>query len=710
MAGAALMMAHQVSGKAVRDSFFLSNYPAADLPKMMMAAAVAAVVFVLIFSRSINRFGPGSIVPAGFLLSSLLHAVEYFYVQDSPQLWSVVIYLHIVALGAILLSGFWSLMAEAFDPRTAKRVFGKITAAGTLGGIAGGSLAAALSSVGSVLLVLSLLHLACSLALGSARREARSARAPSGKGIPPVTLLRRSPYLLMIALVVLAGTSATAILDYLFKAAAGAEFATEEGLLRFFAVFYTVVQVLSFLAQSFFSHAALRLAGIGRTMSSLPFGVGAGALGYLLIPVFPMISLVRAGESVLRGSLYRSAYELLYTPVAPAEKRSAKTLIDVGFDRAGEACGSGIVQLILLAGASLGTLAVTPLLLGITLALAAAGIWLSLRLDSAYTRLVQQRLVDRALELDVADISDLTTRSAFTTLESVLPARKPAAGQAAKLRSTEADLTIAQLRELRSGDSGRVTAALTGITGLSPLIAAQLVRLLAWDEVIEPVRAVLQRHADAITGLLIDHLVNKDMVAFGIRRRIPRILSHSSSELAVHGLLSGLHDDRFEVRFQCSRALDALIQRRPGLKVPQEKIFAAVESELRVARPIWNSRRTLDSRKDDPHGYLDEVLRDRADQSLEHVFSLLATILPREPVKIAFRVLHTEDKILRGLAAEYLDSVLPEEIRSLFWSMVEPGMEQGRHAAESGEAALEKLLQSHQSLMLMIDRKDAGKA
>ena len=703
--GAALMMAHQVSGKAVRDSYFLSNYAASDLPKVVIAAAAIAIVFVLFFARSINRFGPNLIVPAGFLASAFLHGVEYVYVQDNPLRWSVIIYFHIAALGAILLSGFWSLMTESFDPRTAKRVFGRITAAGTVGGVAGGIVAermAALASIHAVLVMLAVLHVCCSFLLAGIHHAPHRLRPHQPeKTIRPVALFRRAPYLGMIALVVLAGTSSSAILDYLFKAGAGRELGKGEDLLRFFAAFYTVTQILTLLAQTFLSRVALQLLGIGRTISALPFGVGAGALGFLLIPVFPMITLVRAVEFVLRGSLYRSAYELLYTPVPPAEKRSAKTLIDVGFDRAGEALGSGIVQLLLWGGSSF----ITPQLLGLALALAAGGVWISLRLDSAYTKLIQQRLVDRAIELDVADAGDSTTRSAFMTLPAGSAARKPPLSNVSAL-SGDADPTVAAIRELRSGDSRRVIAALKDTGKISPVIAAQLLRLLAWDEVAEAVRAVLLRDPNPITGLLIDHLSNREQIQFGIRRRIPRILSHCDSPLAVHGLLAGLADDRFEVRFQCSRALDSLALRRPDLKIPAEAVFSAVEKELRVARPIWNSRRIVDSRKDDPDGFLDDVLRDRADQSLEHVFSLLATVLPREPVKIAFRVLHTEDKTLRGLAAEYLDSILPANIRKLLWSMVEPGETKQEAAAESGQIALDKLLNSHQSLLLMIDRKE----
>ncbi len=711
MIGAALMLGHQVAGKAVRDSFFLSNYPASDLPKVVIAAAFISVVMVLIFARLIGRFGPSAMVPAGFLASSLLHLTEYSFVADSPGKWSLVIYFHIVALSAILLSGFWSLMTEAFDPRTAKQAFGRITGVGTLGGIAGGIMAervAALSSAAGVLLLLSAFHLLCFVVLISFRRL--SPRLPPSRpneAFAHIQLFRRAPYLLMIAMVVLAGTSSAAVLDYLFKAAASDDFGKGAQLLRFFAVFYTSTQVITFLAQTFLVRRALNKFGIGRSIASLPVGVGAGALSALLIPAFPMFTLARSLEYVLRGSFYRSAYELLYTPVPANEKRAAKTLIDVAFDRAGDALGGGIVQLLLWIGSSF----IVSGLLGIALALAVFGIWISRRLDAAYSGLIQQRLMDRAVELDLADLQDSTSRSVLVRIPGARPASQGATAppNLSTAPARVVDLTLDAIRELRSGDSRRIIAATKAITRLTPVIAAQLVRLLAWDDVSDAVHAVLKRNPDPITGLLVDHLTNQDEVQFGIRRRIPRILAYCNSQLAVYGLLAGLADSRFEVRFQCSRALDALLLRRPDLKVPSDSVFAAVERELQVAHPIWNSRRLIDKRQSgDPNAFLDDILRERADQSLEHVFSLFATVLPREPVKIAFRVLHAEDRTLRGLAAEYLDSILPENLREKLWAMVEPGLAKKSETRESGQEALSKLLHSHESLMVMIDKGNAG--
>jgi hypothetical protein len=89
-----------------------------------------------------------------------------------------------------------------------------------------------------------------------------------------------------------------------------------------------------------------------------------------------------------------------------------------------------------------------------------------------------------------------------------------------------------------------------------------------------------------------------------------------------------------------------------------------VERELSVAKPIWEGRKLLDQRDDSDaqYYYLDDSLRDRTHQSLEHVFSLLAIVLPREPVKIAFRALHSDDRQLRGLALEYMETTLPAPV------------------------------------------------
>ena len=101
-------------------------------------------------------------------------------------------------------------------------------------------------------------------------------------------------------------------------------------------MYYGTVQVLSFFAQAGSGDVLKRL-GIGGSIRTLPAGVGAAGALALVFQNWPFIAMLRATEAVLRGSLFRSAYELLFVPMDPAERRRVKTILDVTCDRAGEA-------------------------------------------------------------------------------------------------------------------------------------------------------------------------------------------------------------------------------------------------------------------------------------------------------------------------------------------------------------------------------------
>ena len=106
--------------------------------------------------------------------------------------------------------------------------------------------------------------------------------------------------------------------------------------------------------------------GLALTMSTPSIAVLAGGVTALAAPTFAGVVVTRAGESIFRGSWFRSSYELFYTPIPAVEKRAAKSVVDVAFDRLGDAVGGGLVRLALL---------ITPVAAASTImALALAGI------------------------------------------------------------------------------------------------------------------------------------------------------------------------------------------------------------------------------------------------------------------------------------------------------------------------------------------------
>lgn len=706
-----LMIANQVAGKATRDAVFLAQFDVTLLPTLLILGAAVSLGAVVGVARLMSRWGPDQLTPRIFAISGLLLLAQWGIAARFPGTSAILLYFHIAVFGSILISGFWSLINELFDPRSGKRLISRIATGGTLGGLAGGIAAERVAAGLEVSLMLPLLgamHLASGLLLariGGTEEAAAIRSAPkSGSLSSTVDLLKGQPYLRTLARLVLIGTACAAIIDYSFKEQA-ARTLTEEGqLLRFFAVYYTGISLLTVILQGSLSRFALQRLGVVRTAGFLPFTLLLGGLANLLVPSLVAATAARAGEAVLRNSLYRSAYELLYTPVPPTEKRAVKTIIDVGFERLGDAVGGGLVRLIL----ALSPFVAAPLLPLAATFLGVFGLITAARLHRGYVETLERSLRTKAVDLDLDQVEDRTTRQTLvqTYADLEIPAFQAGVTRTSPAPIPRRDRTPGQrLDVLCSGDRDRVRNLLRQ-DHLDRLLVPQVIRLLAWDEVVLDVIQALRRAAPRITGQLIDALLDPDQ-DFPVRRRLPRILSAAEPRRAADGLLAGLGDPRFEVRYQCGRALLSILSRNPGIQVPADEVLAAIEREMKVERPVWDSHRLLDQfhGADEDPAYLDELVRNRSNRSLEHVFTLLALMLPRAPLMIAYRALHTNDPGLRGTALEYLDSVLPEGVRKSLWPYLEAPTERPR-GQRTREEILSDLLRSHHSIQLSLKRPD----
>ena len=726
MGGIAVMMAYQVASRAIRDTLFLSSFAPRTLPLMVAVASVLAIACAIGAARLLSRHGPARVVPGVLALSGLLTLAEWLLATIRPAAGAVVVYLHVSAIAPVLLSGFWSILNERFDPRTAKRVIGRVSAIGTLGGLAGGVLAergATWLGVPGTLVLLAILQVWCAWSLRSLAAQAgRHAHAREGASHVPVAQavrqLAATSYLRNLALLVLGSSVSASLLDYVFKAQSAGAMSQGLGLMRLFAAFYAVVSLLTFTIQALFTRMALGRAGVAPSIGALPGAVVVGGAVAALVPGPWSVAFARGLEAVLRGSLFRSGYELLYTPIPAAEKRATKALVDVGCDRLGDMVGAGLVALVLVLPAS----TTNTVLIALAVAFALATLALVARLQSGYVSSLEAGLRARAVAPEAIAIPDWSVAQSLTgsfgipglpeaqgaRAETPLPVtEKRPAGAPARFDAPADDALTASLKELRSGDPARVRASLSANSPLDPGLVAQGIVLLAWDEVatdaIHALRAVASRHA----GQLVDALLDPG-TEFTVRRRIPTVLAVSHSPRAVDGLVNGLVDTRFEVRYRCGRALDGLRGADPRLGVDETLVFEAVRRETRVGRAVWNSQKLLEQLEETGHEtFVDDFVRHRAGRSLEHVFTLLALVLPREPLRIAFSGLNAGNPSLRGLALEYLESVLPPDVRDELWPYLEErprSPEDATHRVRDRAEVLDELMRSNLSIQLGLEK------
>ena len=668
--GAFLLIAQQVAARAVRDALFLSAFQVKSLPLVMGASAIAALAGAEVLSLGLSRRSPSRIVPAVALLSAVLLAAWWAIGLGWPRAAAVLLYLHVAAFGGALVSGFWSMVNERFDPYTARKVVGRIAAGATGGGVAGGFLvwaaSRALPPAAAVLLLLAMTATAAVVLY--AARGGEQAR-PASAGTAPtlaLPLLARNPYVRNIALVVLLGAVVETLVDFLFKGLAAGRFAPGASLLGAFGAFHGVMSVVSLLLQAVASRAALRHLGIAGTVALRPALTAAGSILGAAVPGFATATFARGAHESLTNSLFRSGYELLYTPVPEAEKRRVKALVDVAVDKAGTLVGSGVAQL---------AIALVPggwpaILFGTAATLSLATLALTRRLHRGYVRTLEQSLLAGRVRLDSDDVLDQATQVtlAHTSLiergtllrqieelrgQPLAPPSEPAGSELAPTAPAGAprtpDPVVERLRLLRSGDPALVRSALTGLPDPEPALVAGLLPLLASDEAFAEVLRALRRAAPRVTGQLVDALLDPDGDP-AVRRRIPRVLKACLTARAAEGLAAAIDDPSFDVRTSATAALAALHERSAVVRVSRDDVLRRV-------------RRELDS-------------GETVDRQLPQLFALLSLTLERGPLQIAWAAMKGQDRTLRGTAMEYLSNVLPDDvfprIRSCFGASTAP--------------------------------------
>jgi hypothetical protein len=715
---AAAMIAQQVGGKATRDALFLSNLGVSELPSFMLLSAVLSLGLALVFSRALGRFSPARVAPAAFLVNGVLFAVEYFVVASSPKAGAVAMFLHVSVAGNIVVSGFWSAIGERFDPHTAKSAVARIAAGAAFGGFAGGVAAervAALLTMQAMLLVLCALSSAAALALFFLGKAVARVQPEAEPARSAIAMIKGTRYLRDLGVLVGLTAVVSAIVDYVFKAEAAQTIGKGESLMSFFAVFYTTTGLLTFAVQSTLSKKALKRFGLGGTVALLPGAVFVTAAASVFNLGLATVTALRGVDAVLENSLFRSGYELFYTPLPARRRRAAKTLIDVASDRLGSAAGSVLV---------LGALALLPVaahqsLIGLAVVGSAAALGLALKLHNGYVEQLAESLRSGAVQLDSIDVVDRTTHRTLAETAVAIDRRQllaqiaelgerrqkelEAAGEPSESNATRARArSLGQRIDVLASDNPAEAMTVLQSVPFDHRLTAHVIPLLAKDVLAAHASGALKGVATRITGQLVDALLDLEQPEV-VRRRLPAILKSSDDARAVDGLFRGLRDPHFEVRFRCGQALFALRRRGVAIELGAERVFAAAEHELESSERLVDSHTLSDGLAEG--GLIDEDLRERVHHGLEHIFTLLGLSLDPAVLLLCLRAVFSDDQALRGTALEYLENVLPAGFRRRLWPYL--GARALSRAPRPRQQVLDELLKSGS---LEIDRSALDRA
>jgi len=342
-------------------SEFISAHGAENLPYVLLVS----VFFIGLLMQAYGRLGsllPGRwLVPATQLAMAAL-LVAFWQLFSEERGWvAAAFYWFGQIYGILLISQFWTLANLIFDPRQAKRLFGFIGAGSSLGGLVGGSITAffveALGTRNLVLASAAVLTLCATIVVTIVTRADQTElrgleRAAEERGVggrKAFRMLRESRHLQIIAVVIALTSVGAGIIDQQLSMATEA-FKGREATDAMTAVLGQVqvyTSAIGFIIQIGLTTRIQRNLGVGFALMLLPLGLGSTALVILLNGVLWAPMLARVMDKSIRYTVDKTSREILFLPLPPGIKHTAKPFVDVTIDRFGRAL-SALLLLVLI--------------------------------------------------------------------------------------------------------------------------------------------------------------------------------------------------------------------------------------------------------------------------------------------------------------------------------------------------------------------------
>jgi AAA family ATP:ADP antiporter len=271
-----------------------------------------------------------------------------------------------------VVSVFWSFMADIYTREQGRRLFGVITAGGSIGALLGGVLTSVLvTTIGfeDLMGLSAAILLAAVFCVGRLRdwvhhehedeidKTVESDKPLGGNPLAGLTHLFSSKYFLGIALMsVIASLLGTAL--YMFRAELiETAILSPDARTQFFSNMNIAQNSIALVAQLFLVKQVVTRFGIGRSLVLFPT---ASIIGFAVLAMEPTLIAVAVLDVVRRGlgfGFAKPSTDMLYSVVTPEEKYKTKNFIDTAIYRGGDVVGTWTIRLLSVLGLSIAGIA-----------------------------------------------------------------------------------------------------------------------------------------------------------------------------------------------------------------------------------------------------------------------------------------------------------------------------------------------------------------
>jgi AAA family ATP:ADP antiporter len=352
--------------KPVRDAMG-TVYGVAHLQELFTATLVASLVFAPLYSGLASRIKLSTFLPwvYGFVAVTILIFYALFVGGHFQDRWIAAgFYVWVSTFNLLIISVFWTFMADIFSSVQAKRLFGFVAAGGTLGGIVGPAIATFLATKlgNNNLILISAAGFGITAALvrmlavekqkllavaGNEVQRTSLDHRLKGNPFDGFRLLLQSRYLLLLALFLLVMTWISTIVYFQLGDLITKAFSSREARTQAYGMIDLAVNSVAVLIQLFGTGRIIKRFGVKFGLLLNPVIMVIAFLAIAFSPVLLILGGIQIVRRVAEYAVAKPTREMLFTVVDQESRYKAKNVIDTVVYRFGDFSSAWVSALIL---------------------------------------------------------------------------------------------------------------------------------------------------------------------------------------------------------------------------------------------------------------------------------------------------------------------------------------------------------------------------
>lgn len=355
--------------QAFKNTKYLILQGSRQLPVAYLLTAVLMGFVVTIHTRLQEKVQRQVLVISSllfFIVTCPLFGLLFMGKEEAPSWLPLIFWIWSNVFVVVMITQFWIVINDVFNPREAKRLIGFFGSGGILGGIIGGVFAGYLAQkipdyllyIATGILIISCLFINYVFVWqerNSPQREISFIKTKKPEESEKVGFktsfdaVRQYKFLVLLAAVVTVTEIVSTFIDFQTKAFIEVG-VVQKNMMSFFGYFEAALLVVPLLFQLFVTSKIIKRYGVRFALLLYPLTILLCSLGLAVFAVsagLVFAVIIKTSDKSLSFSINQSVRELLYIPVSQKVKNRAKIFIDMFVNRVAKGVGALILMMIL---------------------------------------------------------------------------------------------------------------------------------------------------------------------------------------------------------------------------------------------------------------------------------------------------------------------------------------------------------------------------